>query len=134
MKASEQEDITTSNKYGGTGLGLAISQQLVKLFGGELAVKSKQGKGSEFYFTIPFTLVDESKVNGQKNSSSKLAPADFSKLNILCVEDNEVNQLVISQYFENWKINYAFAVTGEEALDKFRKEDYDIVFMDIQPP
>lgn len=130
----EQEDISTSNKYGGTGLGLAISRQLVKLFGGELSVKSQQDVGSEFYFTIPFTKIDEEDVKQHQKNASELSVDEFSKLKILCVEDNEVNQLVISQYFENWKINYSFAATGADALDKFRKEFYDIVFMDINLP
>ena len=130
----EQEDISTSNKYGGTGLGLAISRQLVKLFGGELSVKSSLGEGSEFFFTIPFK-----KIKGKNNKIDQVDTAhfkveEFSKLKILCVEDNEVNQLVISQYFENWKINYSFAATGDEALEKFRKEAFDIVFMDINLP
>lgn len=134
FESFEQEDVTTSNKYGGTGLGLAISRQLVKLFGGELSVKSQQGEGSEFYFTIPFNKITEKDVMQHQNGISQLHIDDFSKLKILCVEDNEVNQLVISQYFENWKINYSFAATGAEALDKFRKESYDIVFMDINLP
>lgn len=134
FESFEQEDISTSNKHGGTGLGLAISRQLVKLFGGELSVKSRQDVGSEFYFTIPFTKIDEEDVKQHRKNASELSIDEFSKLKILCVEDNEVNQLVISQYFENWKINYSFAATGAEALDKYRKESYDFVFMDINLP
>jgi signal transduction histidine kinase/CheY-like chemotaxis protein len=134
FESFEQEDISTSNKHGGTGLGLAISRTLVKLFGGELSVKSWQDVGSEFYFTIPLTKIDEESVKHHGKNASELSIDEFSKLKILCVEDNEVNQLVLSQYFENWKINYSFAATGAEALDKFRKESYDIVFMDINLP
>jgi signal transduction histidine kinase len=48
-----QVDASTTRKYGGTGLGLAICKQLVEMHGGTLNVKSKEGIGSEFYFTVP---------------------------------------------------------------------------------
>ncbi|MBQ4832729.1 response regulator [Pseudoalteromonas sp. MMG010] len=56
FKSFHQGDSTTTRRYGGTGLGLTISQQLTELLGGELNVKSQWGKGSEFYFTLPFVL------------------------------------------------------------------------------
>ncbi|MBE7468821.1 MAG: hypothetical protein DPW09_02395 [Anaerolineae bacterium] len=48
-----QADAGTTRKYGGTGLGLAICKQLVEMHGGTLNVKSQEGLGSEFYFTVP---------------------------------------------------------------------------------
>ncbi len=48
-----QSNVDSKKNYGGTGLGLAISENIVKHLGGEIGVRSKQGKGSEFFFFIP---------------------------------------------------------------------------------
>ena len=56
-----QGDASTTRKYGGTGLGLTISQQFAKVLGGYIQVRSEMNKGSEFYFTLPFTLPPQHK-------------------------------------------------------------------------
>ena len=56
-----QEDATTSRQFGGTGLGLTISNQLLGLMKSELHLKSQQGEGSDFYFSIDFEQANEPK-------------------------------------------------------------------------
>jgi len=59
FQAFAQEDASITKQFAGTGLGLAISSQLVELMGGTIGLESKKDKGSRFYFTLPFEIVDD---------------------------------------------------------------------------
>jgi PAS domain S-box-containing protein len=55
----KQVDGSSSRKYGGTGLGLSIADEMIKLLGGTIGVKSKLGKGSIFTVTLPIKWQDK---------------------------------------------------------------------------
>ncbi len=131
FESFEQESISTTRKYGGTGLGLSISKELVDLLGGELKVKSTPGEGSEFYFEIP---LGQSDLEGKRGGSRTTPSTKMPGIKVLCVEDNEINQLVISQYFKKWEIDALFAETGGKALETFSNNPFDLVLMDIRLP
>lgn len=127
-----QEDVSTARNYGGSGLGLTISKELVNLMDGELKLESEVNVGSEFYFVLPLEVSEELKV---ENTNHAPVPDDqLRDVRVLCVEDNMINQLVISQYFKKWNIKHQFANNGTEALEKFDPEQFDLVFMDIRMP
>ena len=129
----EQENISTARKYGGTGLGLSISRELSQLLGGGLEVESEIGVGSVFSFSIPFIEVQDR--DADETITSFLDETNVLKgLRVLCVEDNEINQMVIEQYFEKWGVISTFADTASEAIDRVKGGEFDLIFMDIRLP
>jgi CheY-like chemotaxis protein len=128
FEAFNQEDASTTRKYGGTGLGLTVSYNLVKLMGGELKVKSEVGVGSEFYFDIPIAQGDEEAIQEDNTVITKLDG------HVLLVEDNKDNQRLMTIILEKLHITYDTANDGVEAVEMFKTERYDAILMDENMP
>ncbi|MBT28286.1 MAG: hypothetical protein CMO01_01405 [Thalassobius sp.] len=127
-----QQDSSITRRFGGTGLGLSITQELVKLFKGNLDVKSTPNKGSEFIVIISFDKSDESKIKKQQNL---IQTKDALKgIKVLLAEDNELNQFFAISVLENWDTKVDVVGNGKDALELISKNTYDVVLMDIQMP
>jgi PAS domain S-box-containing protein len=127
-----QADASIAREYGGSGLGLAIVKQLVELMGGEIGVRSEEGSGSEFWFTVRLELGDDQLVRADTSASSRCL--DFSGAKVLLAEDNPTNQMVALAMLRNLGIEADAVHTGLEALRAVAKVAYDLVLMDVQMP
>lgn len=127
-----QANSSTTREFGGTGLGLSIVKKLVELQGGSVSIVSEEEKGSSFIFEIlyPFKKISESSISvSNDNLDLKLGGT-----NILLVEDNPVNQLVVTDLLNEIEAEVELAVNGQEAINLFDPEKHALILMDMQMP
>ena len=126
-----QADASTTRRYGGTGLGLAISRRLVALMGGQLAVTSEVGRGSEFSFSLRLPL--------EAAPATARAAVSLGGRRLLVVDDNETNRRIVRDMLgaEGMAVHEApRADAGLEALRRAARAGapYDLAIMDAQMP
>ena len=137
----EQEGEHITKEYGGSGLGMAITDNLVRLMGGEIIVKSKQGEGSDFtvFISLPVAEPEEAAAPaaaaaaGQKEENENA----FRGRRILMAEDNEINAIVAVEFLNEMGAEVDVAENGQIAVDKFASHPenyYDFILMDVQMP
>ncbi|MDD4310579.1 MAG: ATP-binding protein, partial [Candidatus Cloacimonetes bacterium] len=130
-----QADANITGKYGGTGLGLSIVKRLVQLMNGFIWVESEPGKGSSFYFILPFEVTHEQpQIPSGESTLSEKGRSSLLGMRVLLVEDEPINQVVTLRQLESWKIEVTLAANGKEALEKCSVNNYDAILMDIQMP
>lgn len=131
FRAFEQEDVSTTRRFGGTGLGLAICKQLVELMGGNIDVLSEPGGGSNFSFTCMLPATD-------RETSERDAGTDDKDLgvgmHVLIVDDHDANRLLMRTMLKRVGCTTEEACDGMEALQCIADHDFDLVLMDINMP
>jgi len=129
----EQADAATARQYGGSGLGLSICKQLVGLMGGEIGVESTEGKGSNFWFTVPLEYA-ETEVSESHNTPAIALTDNAQCLNILLAEDNTVNQTLIKTLMEKAGHRVQIVDNGQKAVNAVAEGSFDLVLMDVRMP
>ncbi len=125
-----QADASFTRDYQGTGLGLTITKELVVLMGGQIWVESRTGLGSQFFFTLP---LEEARTDPFDDQRRQVYALDSDHL-ILLVEDDRVNQIVISKMLRSYGYRVEIADHGLKAVDMVRANGFDLILMDIQMP
>jgi len=128
-----QADIADKMAHQGAGLGLSITKAYVEMLGGTIWVESKEGVGSTFYFTLPYSAYNQDEGNQQIAKATK--NKDIRKLKILIADDDEVSGMLIDLNVKKYSKEILKATTGSEVVELcHRNPDIDLILMDIRMP
>lgn len=135
LQPFSQLDDNAFHRVGGSGLGLAICKGLVEMMGGKIQVQSEKNKGTAFSFVVQ--LKKKQPTLEQSNQSwiqDELAAKILSGKKVLVVEDNALMREVAQRQLRRFDLNIKTAEDGEEALEIFASQKFDLILMDCQLP
>jgi len=123
-----QADGSTTRRYGGTGLGLTLTKKLAELMGGQIGMRSEEGKGSTFWFEVWLGTSIEVKPPVRTLTS-------LENLHVLIVDDNHTNRRILKAQLTSWGCTFEEATNGVEALNLIHAgAQFGLILLDYHMP
>ncbi|WP_139103219.1 ATP-binding protein [Pararhodobacter sp. CCB-MM2] len=125
-----QGDGSIARRHGGTGLGMSIVRHLVTLMQGEVDVRSVPGEGTSITISLPLA---EGEMQRDLPGEA-LVGSDLQGLRLLAADDNATNRRVLEVMLRGTGVALTLVNDGQQAIDAWRDEDFDVVLLDISMP
>ena len=131
----EQADATVARRHGGSGLGLAIVNRLVRLMGGDISIDSEPGRGTEFRLTLPLPEAETADPADPAAAAAEGPEAGgLAGLRALVADDNATNRMILSAMLDRLGIAAHPVADGQEAVETWNPEAFDLILLDITMP
>jgi len=131
FEAFQQRDTSFSREYDGLGIGLTICNDIIQLMNGKLTILDNNPKGTVVNCSIPISAIIDS---DSVHSVGAITEKDKRLPKVLIVEDNKVNRMVAEKILRNMKFDPICVASGRECIERFKAEQFDLVFMDCHMP
>ena len=131
-----QAETGIARRFGGTGLGLAISKRLVELMQGRIGVESEPGRGSTFWFEVPFARATAVPAPAEADRAPPPAGPRLAHTYLLVVDDSAMNRDLVERALTQEGARVTLAADGQQAVTllRARPDHYDAVLMDMRMP
>ncbi len=131
---NQAESPLRKSRQGGVGLGLAIVKLLATKMGGSIDVESEVARGSRFFVSLPLKKAESKARLPNHRSSARDEAPDLENLSILVVDDVPGNLYVVENYLNGFPLNALYSSSGRQAVELYRRNEFDVVLMDICMP
>ena len=129
-----QLDESSTRRHGGTGLGLALCADLTSLMEGEIQARRAPGGGMEFVVLLPLETAQTELAETPPPETAAPDVDDGAPLWVLAAEDHPTNRKVLELLLEPTGVHCRFVENGQEAVEAWREQDWDVILMDVQMP
>lgn len=139
FKRFRQGAITLTRPYEGSGLGLSISKGIIELLGGKIWFESEEDNGTIFHFSHPL----KAKLNAtndvipayeKASEKNEVTAESLAGKTVLVVEDDQSSLMLVEQILIDAGMKVLSATNGRDSVEICRKENPDIVLMDVKLP
>ncbi|MBF0379156.1 MAG: response regulator [Desulfamplus sp.] len=119
----------TAGKKGGTGLGTYSAKLMAQTLGGDISMSTNENDGTTITVKLKYAPLKYSPI-----APLKYSPTQFPTLRIMVVDDDEYNRIILKKYLNHPELTIELAENGLSALNKFKENSFDIIFMDMEMP
>jgi CheY-like chemotaxis protein len=112
-----------------SGLGMSVSYGIIKRHGGEILIESEFGKGATFILHLPFIHAEE-----EAEALVDVPEKELMSARILVIEDEDSVRDILSRMLTAKGHHVVSASGGQEGIEKFKSESFDLVFTDLGMP